>query len=214
MAIDGPRDKRPVKTIRRRTSRKPTGKWARFVVELRRRAYGIDDGGDPVCTQQEFAEALRVSPITVSRWELGKQDPPPNERARLALAAENLGVGMDLILAFQLDKEPDYGLRKTDIAITGLLRCLFLLRRSRMGEPEAAELHRIAAAVFDLSRVVTSAAIASRSDASPDRLVTDEMVRLLKEIDQDERSPFGQMARLFGGKTYTEAKKEELNDGR
>lgn len=177
-------------------------------MELRRRAYGVDRDGDPICTQAEFAAALRLSNITVSRWELGKQDPPPRERARLALAAENLGAGQDLTLAFRSGQEQDYVLRKTDLAIVGLLRCLFLARESSMNKSNAEELQGIAKGVFDFARAVAGDAITSDMIPPTNRILIDEMVRLLKEIDLEENSPFfGQMARLFGARTYTEPEK-------
>ena len=58
-----------------------------------------------------------------------------------------------------------------------------------------------------LARTVAGDAIALGRAAGANRMLSDEMVRLLKEIDQEEQSPFGQMARLFGGRTYTEPKR-------
>lgn len=194
-------------TISRRKARKPSGRWASLVVELRRRIYGVDQDGDAVCTQADLAEILAASSITVSRWELGKQDPPSQARARLALMAEALGTGMDLAIAFRSGQEQDHVLRKTDIAIVGLLRCLFLARASWMNDPDAEELQRLAKGVFDLARAVAADAISSDLISGPNRLLIDEMVRLVKQIDQEEQNPLGQMARLFGARTYTEPRK-------
>ncbi|MGE5644157.1 MAG: helix-turn-helix domain-containing protein [Acidobacteriota bacterium] len=190
------------KTINK--GRKSTGRWANLVTQLRRRIDGVDQNGEPVCTQAELAGYLGVSSITISRWELGRQDPPPQARARLALMAEALGTGTDLAIAFRAGQEQESVLRKTDVSIIGLLRCLFLARESWMTKQDGEELHRLAKGIFDLARAVAADALTSDVVAGPNRLLVDEMVRLLKQIDQDEQSPLGQMARLFGGRTYTE----------
>ncbi len=184
--------------------RKPTGRWANLVTQLRRRIDGVDQNGEPVCTQAELAGYLGVSSITVSRWELGKQDPPPQARARLALMVEALGAGADLAIAFREGQEQDQVLPKTDLAIVGLLRCLFLAREAWMNRPDGEQLERLAKGVFDLARAVAGDAVTSDLISGPNRLLIDEMVRLLKTIDQEEQSPFGQMARLFGARMYTE----------
>jgi transcriptional regulator with XRE-family HTH domain len=195
--------KRSASTIRRRKPRKATGAWAKHVLDLRSRIYGVDQNRVPICTQAELAEMMQASSITVSRWELGKQDPPPQARARLALMAEALGTGTDLAIAFRAGQGQETILRKADVAIIGLLRCLFLARESWMNKQDGEELHRLAKEIFDLARAVASDAVTSEEVVSPNRLLIEEMVRMLKQIDQDEQSPLGQMARLFGGRTYT-----------
>lgn len=199
--------KRPANTIRRRNPRKAAGAWADLVLDLRSRIYGVDQNRVPICTQAELAEMMRASSITVSRWELGKQDPPPQARARLALMAEALGTGTDLAIAFRAGQDQESVLRKTDVSIIGLLRCLFLARASWMNDPDAEELQRLAKGVFDLARAVAADAISSDLISGPNRLLIDEMVRLVKQIDQEEQNPLGQMARLFGARTYTEPRK-------
>ena len=211
--------KSPVKPIRQRKSRKATGKWAPLVLELRRRAFGVDQHDQAICTQAEPATALKLSSITVSRWERGIQDPPPAERARLALVAENLGVGQDLVIEFSAGKDQDQILRKTDLRIVGLLRCLFLARESWLAGRAPDELQRLARGVFDLARNVVRDARTSEVVAGRNRLLIDEMTRLLQEISQEELlvtrylQQIGQED-LFGTRRYTKRSREMKEMGK
>jgi transcriptional regulator with XRE-family HTH domain len=161
------------KTIIKRKRRKGAGKWAQHVIELRRRVLGTDDHGEPIHTQKELAETLRISSITVSRWERGEQDPPPATRARLALLAENLAIGQDLVRRFRGDR--DDGLRKIDRDLVALLRCQ-LLARDLMDEPQRQELARLATGLASLAHVVSAA-------NKPGNMVIDEMSRVLRAIE-------------------------------
>lgn len=193
------------KTIRKRNSRKPTGRWAQHVIDLRRRAYGVDQAGKGICTQTELADALKVAPITISRWECGKQDPPPKERAKLSLAAEALGAGRDLELAFREGlPEQDQMIRDVDRAIVGLLRYLFL-SQPLLDVSARKELDRIGKATFDLARAIAADSVTSRL-AGAQGLLANEIIRLVKQIDQDEQGAFGRFSRSLGSQMYTDVK--------
>jgi len=173
------------------------------VIELRRRAYGLDERGRAICKQEELAEGLNVSSITVSRWETGSQDPPPKERARLALAAEALGAGRDLQIAFLEGAERNTMIRDVDFVIIRLLRCLYLAQ-PWLAESDQAELHRLGKGIFDLARAVAIDGITSRLVTDQQRLLANEMIRFMKQIDQSEQSALGSFFRALGSKMYTE----------
>jgi len=162
------------KTIKRRKPRKASGNWSSHVKELRGRALGTDSTGQPAYTQERLAEILKVSSITLSRWERGEQDPPPNARARLALLAENLAVGQDLVRRFRGDREDE--LRKLDRDVVALLRCLFL-GRELMDQSQRQELARLAIGLASLAHSI------STTNRSGD-LVIDEMSRVLRSIEE------------------------------
>ena len=162
------------KTIIKRKCRKGVGKWAQHVIELRRRALGTDEHGEPICTQAKLAETLKVSSITISRWERGEQDPPPNAQARLALLAENLAIGQDLVRRFRGDRGD--GLRKIDRDLVALLRCQ-LLARELMDESQRQELARLATGLASLAHMLSTA---NKSG----NMVIDEMGRVLRSIEE------------------------------
>jgi len=162
------------KTIRKRKPRTATGKWAQHVLDLRRQVLGTDGTGQPSCTQAELAEMLKTSSITISRWERGEQDPPPNARARLALLAENFTVGQDLVRRFRGDRED--GLRRVDRDLVALLRCLFL-GREFMDQSQRQEFARLATGVASLAHSVSTT---NKSG----NMVIDEMSRVLRSIEE------------------------------
>jgi len=117
---------------------------------------------------------LKTSSITISRWERGEQDPPPNARARLALLAENFTVGQDLVRRFRGDRED--GLRRVDRDLVALLRCLFL-GREFMDQSQRQEFARLATGVASLAHSVSTT---NKSG----NMVIDEMSRVLRSIEE------------------------------
>jgi len=193
------------KTIRKRASRKPTGRWAETILDLRRRIEGSGADGSPHLTQPEFAKLLQVSSQTVSRWERGVQDPPPRAIEMLEILACNLGLGRDLEIAFRSDRDQEPTML-ADGAVVGLLRCLFVLEQARPAiwtEQRSQELRRAATAIFGLARGIAADAVAAAMSPA-DRMLIGEVTRLLEKIRDIEASAIGMFARWGGLPVYTD----------
>lgn len=193
------------KTIRKRASRKPTGRWAETILDLRRRIEGSGADGNPHLTQPEFAKLLQVSSQTVSRWERGVQDPPPRAIEMLEILACNLGLGRDLEIAFRSDRDQQPTM-VADAAVVGLLRCLFVMEAARPAiwtAQRSQELRRAAMAIFGIARGVAADAVAA-SMSPADRMLAGEVTRLLEKIRDMEASAIGMFARWGGLPLYTD----------
>jgi len=186
------------KSIHRRKSRKPTGRHAALVKELRKHMESY--AGEPM-RQADFATFFDVAPITITRWESGWQDPPPRKLQQLAILAANCGR-QDLEVAFggDADTPPD----KREQAISMLLKCLFQLRA--MGQRAHSDaIHVATQAVFNVARDIVREAHGQEM-RRPAGLVflLREMERHLKQIYDHERGLFGAMGRAVGVPMYTE----------
>jgi transcriptional regulator with XRE-family HTH domain len=178
-----------------------------LILDLRGRIEGRDADGNPHLTQPAFAQLLQVSPQTISRWERGVQDPPPRAIEMLEVIACNLGLGLDLELAFQWDRDKE-AIWTADRAIIGLLRCLFALNSTALPiwtKQRRGELHRAAAAIFGTARALAADALLPTAHMTPaHRMLVGEITRLLEKIrDAEARAP-GLCARRFGLPTYTD----------
>ena len=197
-----------IKTIRRRASRKPTGKWAEAIRDLRGRIEGHKADGNPRLTQPAFAELLQMSAQTLSRWERGDQDPPPRAREMLALVAFNLGLGRDLELAFKPQSDRAKDIRPQDRAIIGLLRCLLELQAAELAmwtQQRKSELYSAAKTIFETARAVAADALALESSMTPaSQMLVAEVTRLVKEIRKAESSFPGLLSRATGMPVYTD----------
>jgi DNA-binding transcriptional regulator YiaG len=193
-----------VKKTTHRKSRKPTGKYAPLIRELRRQVELIEE--EPV-RQSDFATYFDVAPITITRWESGWQDPPPKKLQHLAILSCNC-MRPDLEVAFG-GGDANSPRDKTDYAISMLLKCLFQLRASgRRAQADA--IHAAAQAVFNVARDIVRAAHGQETRMpAGEAFLLREMERHLKQIYDHERGLFGEMGRAVGAKMYTTKESEK-----
>jgi transcriptional regulator with XRE-family HTH domain len=198
-----------------RKSRKPTGRFAPAVKEFRVRVEGIDKDGKPIMSQADFGKIFQTAPITVSRWELGIQDPPAPMLKWLALGAGNLGY-RDLEMVFLAGEAPAALIDPKDRNILSLLACL--MRWKEVGRSTSADrtadIHRTGQTVFELARSIVADLVASddRKDLAKETLVA-EMSRLLEEIHNAEHQLFSPTLRAAGLPMYSTGESDlmELN---
>jgi hypothetical protein len=192
---------------KRRRSRKPTGKWANAVVELRKAISRVE--GEPY-SQRDFATFFNVASVTVARWEIGMQDPPAPRRNRLSMVAELYGR-RDLAGAFAPDMAAESPSYKKERAVLALLACLFQWERLEGGT--AQEHHAIYAAakkVFDVAhQIVAQARSGTRQVSVGEKFVAAEMERRVDEIYAAEETLSAFLSRKAGMRMFTPERKVE-----
>ncbi len=190
---------------KRRKSRKPTGKWANAVVELRK-TISIAEG-EPY-SQRDFATFFNVASVTIARWEIGMQDPPAPKRKHLSIIADLYGR-RDLVVAFASELEADSPTQKRERAILGLLACLF--QWERLGGEAAGHndsIHSAARKVFDVARqIVANARSGARNVSAGEKFLATEMERRIKEIYAEEETLNAFFSRKAGMRMFTPERK-------
>jgi DNA-binding transcriptional regulator YiaG len=193
------------KPRKRRKSRKPTGKWANAVVELRK-AISIAEG-EPY-SQRDFATFFNVAGVTTARWEIGMQDPPAPKRKHLSLIADLYGR-RDLAVAFASELESDSPIPKKERAILGLLACLF--QWERLGDEGASHndsIHSAAKKVFDVAcQIVANARSGTRNVSAGETFLATEMERRITEIFAEEETLNAFFSRKAGMRMFTPERK-------
>ncbi len=192
-----------MKTISRRKNRKATGTWAPHVKELRTRIEGIGKDGKPRLSQAEFGKIFRSASITISRWELGTQDPPGPMLKWLALAAGNLGY-RDLEMIFNAGQPTESTITQKDRNIVLLLACLMRWKDVSSPGDRNADIHRAGRAIFELARTIVADAVAPQQMNLAGQMLIAEMSRLLEAVHNDEHQFYSPTLRAAGLPMYSE----------
>jgi DNA-binding transcriptional regulator YiaG len=192
---------------KRRKSRKPTGKWANAVVELRKAISLVE--GEPY-SQRDFATFFNVASVTIARWEIGMQDPPAPRRKHLSMIAE-LYSRSDLVVAFASGLESESPAQRKERAVLALLACLFQWTRLGGGAGHQNNAIDVAAKkVFDVAhQIVAHARSGTQEISAGEKFLVTEMERRIKEIYADEETLNAFFSRKAGVRMFTPERKVE-----